>query len=59
MTEKLYLYKNAHVLFYKANGSYHVKLRIGSQLADKVVADSYRAACEYRRAFCAIAKNAR
>lgn len=56
---KIYEYKNnAYVTFERLpSGFYLVQLRSPSgELCDKVMADTYRGASEYRRAFCAIAK---
>ena len=40
------------------SGMYLVQCYRGSELADKVRCDTYRVACEYYRAFQAIAKGA-
>lgn len=56
---KIYEYKNnACVIFERLpSGYYSVKLRGPSgELIDKILADTFRGASEYRRAFCAIAK---
>ncbi len=57
---KIYDFKNgACVIFERLpSGFYSVKLRGPSgELCDKILADTYSGAQEYRRAFVAIAKN--
>jgi hypothetical protein len=57
METKIKTYKNGHTVFEKtANGFYLVKVYIGSELHDKILCDTYRAALEYLRAFNRIAK---
>ena len=59
---KLKLFKNgASVVFSKndINGFYTVTLMSPSfNIVDRVSCDTYRDACEYRRAFIALARNA-
>jgi hypothetical protein len=48
----------AYVTFEKCAGWYAVRLvDSAGRLIDKIRCDSYRMACEYRRAFVAIARN--
>ena len=57
---KIYEYKNgACVVFERLpSGYYSLKLRApNGELCDKILTDTYTGANEYRRAFCAIAKN--
>ena len=54
---KLNQYKNAYVISYREGSWWNVALRSESgNLIDRVRCDTYRGAMEYRRAFCAIAK---
>jgi hypothetical protein len=59
--EKVKLFKNgAYVSFYRSPyGQWLVKVYSpAGHLLDKIITFDYRSACEYRRAFNAIAKNA-
>jgi hypothetical protein len=56
---KIKTYKNGHTVFDKTpTGFYLVKVYIGSELRDKVLCDTYRAALEYLRAFNQMARAA-
>ena len=49
----------AHVTFEKYAGWYAVRLiDSAGKVLDKIRCDDYKTACEYRRAFSAIARNA-
>jgi hypothetical protein len=53
-------YKNGYATFERLfpSGMYLVQVYKGSELADKIRCDSYKAAMEYFKAFAKIAKNA-
>jgi len=52
------IYPNGNsVIFERNHAFYVVKVYLGTELHDKMLCDEYRAAREYFRAFCAIAKN--
>lgn len=57
---KIKTFKNGHASIERLfpSGMYLVQCYKGTELADKVRCDSYRVACEYYRAFQAIAKGA-
>lgn len=57
---KMKCYRNGHASIEKLlhNGMYLVQCYKGTELHDKVRCDTRRAALEYFRAFCAIAKAA-
>jgi hypothetical protein len=57
---KMKCYRNGHASmeYRPAAGLWLIECRIGTELHDKVRCDDYRAALEYFRAFCAIAKTA-
>jgi hypothetical protein len=53
-------YKNGYATFERLlpSGMYLVQLYKGTELADKIRCDTYRAAMDYFQAFARIAKNA-
>ena len=55
---KIKEYPNGYATMEKLmpSGMYLVQVRKGTELIDKIRCDSYRMACDYYRAFCAIAK---
>ena len=55
---KIYDIKNATITHEKTtNGYYLVKLRIGTELRDKILTDCYKSSLAYVKAFKKIAKN--
>lgn len=55
---KVKVYPHGYASFEKTGTLYTVKVYKGEELHDKVRCDTYREACEYFKAFSAIAKNA-
>ena len=55
---KIKAFKHGHVTLERGDvsGLYSVRCYCGDTLHDKVVCDTYRAAMEYFRAFCRIAR---
>lgn len=57
---KIKVFPNGYATFEKLHpsGMYLVQCYVGTELHDKIRCDDYRSACEYYKAFQAIAKNA-
>lgn len=56
---KIKTYPHGHATMERQpSGLYLVQCYVGADLRDKVRCDDYRTACEYFRAFCAIARAA-
>ena len=57
---RINVFKNGHASMEKLmhSGMYLVQCYVGTELHDKMRCDDFRAALEYYRAFCAIAKAA-
>jgi len=60
ITMKMKCYRNGHASMERLfpSGLYLVRCYKGTELHDKIRCDTYRAALDYYRAFCAIAKAA-
>jgi hypothetical protein len=58
---KTKVFDNGLVTFEKLfpSGMYLVELSLDNGTRDKMRCDSYKSACEYFKAFCAIAKNSK